>query len=55
MPPPVTQRGNKKPLVTIEDDKGPFVAVRFRKPLLYPTELRGHDGYDTEWDLKSPG
>ena len=39
---PVTPRDNEKPLVTIQDHKGSFVAVRLRKPLLYPTELRGH-------------
>ena len=41
--PPSTYEKNKKPLVTIEDYKGPFVARKFRKSLLYPTELRGRD------------
>ena len=36
LPPPyANQRDNKKPLVTIEDDKGPYVAVRLMSPLLY--------------------
>jgi len=43
LPPPyANQRGNEKPLVTIEDYKGFLVAVRFRKPLFYPNDLRGH-------------
>ncbi len=35
LPPPyANQRGKKKPLVTIEDYKGPFVAARLMSPLL---------------------
>ena len=39
--PTASQDGNKKPPGTIEDSEGSRFYVRFRKPLLYPTELRG--------------
>ena len=38
---PATQRGNKKPLVTIDDHKRPFVAVRLMSPLLYQLSYTG--------------
>ena len=40
-PPTANQRGNKKPLVTIEDYKGPFVEPEFTKPLLYQLSYAG--------------
>ena len=41
LPPYVTQRGHERPLVTIEDYKGFFAAVRFTKPLLYQLSYAG--------------
>jgi hypothetical protein len=49
-PPPDSPRNptrQHKSLVTIDDYKEPFLASQCRKPLLYPTELRGRDDYDT--------
>ena len=48
--PYANQRGNKNPLVTTEDYKGSFVAVRLMSPLLYQLSYTARAAKLTTYD-----